>query len=83
MNGRRLLPLALAAATTLALSACAGKRDITYVGQCAIPGHWFCGKTFDTRSECNNARKRHDYETSLTGSCFSGDPRGRPDTRTM
>lgn len=64
-------------------SGCAGKRNRIYVGQCAIPGHWFCGKQYDSRADCNNARKRHDYETSLPGTCYSGDPRGRPDTRSM
>ncbi|GJM08188.1 MAG: hypothetical protein DHS20C11_04640 [Lysobacteraceae bacterium] len=73
----------------LVVSACAstggnrGKYNRIYVGQCAVPGHWFCGMQFDSRADCNNARKKHDYETSMGGTCYSGDARGKPDTRTM
>ncbi|MEM1089994.1 MAG: hypothetical protein AAF552_06615 [Pseudomonadota bacterium] len=80
---KNFLCLLVALLTCVALSGCAAKRNRYFVGQCAIPGHWFCGKVYDSRADCNNARKRHDFETSMTGSCFSGDPRGKPDTRTM
>ena len=73
----------LCALLLLLLAGCAGKPNRVYVGQCAIPGHWFCGQVYDSFAECNNARKRHDFETSRPGTCYSGDPRGRPDNRTM
>ena len=67
----------------VALAGCAGKRNRYYVGQCAIPGHWFCGKVYDSFADCNNDRKRHDYEVTLPGTCYSGRRDGQPDTRTM
>ncbi|MDX1568869.1 MAG: hypothetical protein R3200_00170 [Xanthomonadales bacterium] len=79
---KKLLSLALLGAL-LAGSGCASKQNRIYIGQCAVPGHWFCGKIYDSRAQCNNDRKKHDFETSLPGTCYSGDPRGRPDTRTM
>ena len=59
------------------------KYNRIYVGQCAVPGHWFCGMRFDSRAECNLARKKHDYETSMGGTCYSGSRDGDPDFRTM
>lgn len=79
----RLILILFAALMAAALSGCAGKRNRYYVGQCAIPGHWFCGKVYDKFSDCNNDRKRHDYETSLPGTCYSGSRDGDPDTRSM
>ena len=80
---RRALAATALGLAVLAGSGCASKVNRIYIGQCAIPGHWFCGKVYDSRSACNNDRKRHDFETSLPGTCYSGDRRGRPDTRTM
>ncbi|MFK7957787.1 MAG: hypothetical protein AB8B96_16940 [Lysobacterales bacterium] len=80
---QKILLLLVAALTCSALAGCAGKRNRYFVGQCSLPGHWFCGKVYDSRADCNNDRKRHDYETSMSGSCFSGDSRGSPDTRSM
>jgi hypothetical protein len=65
------------------LNGCASKINRYYIGQCAIPGHWFCGKSYDKYADCNMDRKRHDYETSMTGSCHSGRKDGQPDYRTM
>lgn len=79
----KILCLLVAGLTCAVLSGCASKPNRFFVGQCAFPGHWFCGKVYDSRADCNNDRKLHDYETSLSGSCHSGDPRGNPDTRTM
>ena len=64
-------------------SGCASKINRYYVGQCALPGHWFCGKSYDKYSACNIDRRRHDYETSMTGTCHSGRKDGSPDYRTM
>lgn len=67
----------------VSLSACASKQNRHYIGQCSIPGHWFCGKVYDHRSDCNRDRLRHDRETSMAGTCFSGKKDGSPDYRTM
>ncbi len=80
---QKLGAILLVVAIAIMASGCAGKRNRTYVGQCAIPGHWFCGKVYDSRAACNNDRKRHDYETSMPGTCYSGKSDGDPDYRTM
>ncbi len=61
--------LSVLLAMTLFAVACAGKSNRTYTGQCAVDGHWFCGKEYETFSECNRGRMKHDYETAGSGSC--------------
>ncbi len=80
---KQTLCYGLLAAAVLATSACASKPNRVYIGQCALPGHWFCGKVYDSRAACNLARRKHDYETSMPGTCFSGAADGSPDNRTM
>ena len=83
--------MALSLTAMIGLSGCASspttpnnsKYNRIYVGQCAVPGHWFCGMRFDSRAECNLARKKHDFETSMGGTCYSGKKDGKPDYRTM
>ncbi len=80
---KKLTALAIMALIVAISSGCAGKQNRYYIGQCSIPGHWFCGKVYDHRSDCNMDRRRHDRETSMTGTCYSGKKDGSPDYRTM
>ena len=80
---KTLLNGSFAVAVIVGASACATKSNRVYIGQCALPGHWFCGKIYESRAACNLDRRRHDYETSMPGTCFSGRSDGSPDTRTM
>jgi len=80
---KRILTILIFLGVTLALGACANRINRYYVGQCALPGHWFCGKVYDSRADCNNDRKLHDYQTSMGGSCYAGRADGAPDDRTM
>lgn len=61
--------VALALIVVLITAGCASKSNRTYTGQCAVDGHWFCGKVYETFSECNRGRIKHDYETAGSGSC--------------
>jgi hypothetical protein len=78
-----LLPILVVFLAVATGGGCASKINRVYVGQCAMPGHSFCGQRYDKYSDCNIARKRHDYETSMTGSCHSGREDGLPDYRSM
>ncbi len=83
MIRKLLTPSLILLVMAIGLSACATKQNRYYIGQCSFPGHWFCGKVYDHRSDCNRGRLRHDRETSMSGTCFSGKKDGSPDYRTM
>lgn len=63
------LRIALTLLLALIMVGCASKSNRTYTGQCAVDGHWFCGKEYETFSDCNRGRIKHDYETAGSGSC--------------